>query len=641
MPFALPYAAGLVTWRSGLSKSVLPYGTWSSPITADLILADAAFDRLPKVVVDGDDVYWEEKRAEEKGRSTIVRLRGDDRASVVPAPFDARTRVHTYGGGAFCAAAGTLYFSNFADGRVYRVADGEEPVALTPDDGRRYADLQLANGRVFAVCEDHRAEGEPPASIVAFDAAAPSEPEVLVEGRDFFGGLALSRDGTKLAYVAWDHPNMPWDATSLYVLDLESGATQDVGTAPDVSYADPSWAHDGTLHYVSDATGFWNLYRGDERIGPSDAELTRPAWVFGGRCHAHLADGTILAAYCRRGTWRLTHIGADEVDLPYSEIFSVAASDRRCVISAGAPDRPSAIVDVTDGVKVLREGQRLDLDAGYLSTPELIEYESGGGSSFVFFYPPANRDVVAPDDERPPLIVLGHGGPTSSAGTRLDLSGVQYWTSRGFAVAKVDYRGSTGYGTAFRRALDGGWGDFDVEDCVNAARHLATVGYVDGDRMAIIGGSAGGLTVLAALAFHDVFRAGVSYYGVSDLELLAAETHKFEARYMDRLIGPLDTHLEVYRGRSPIHRVGQIQAPILFFQGDEDVIVPPNQSERMIDALRARGVACAYEKFAGEGHGFTQASTKRRCLDAQHDFLARVFGFAPPPGVDAVDLRSH
>ncbi len=637
----LPSVARPATSPLGLSKSVLPYGTWPSPITADTILADAAFDRLPQVVVDGADVYWEEKRADEGGRSTIVRLRGDAVESIVPAPFDARTRVHTYGGGAFAAADGALYFSNKTDDRVYRVVDGAAPEALTPEDRRRYADLIVSGDRVYAVCEDHRGEGEPPASIVTFDATAPSEPRVLVEGRDFYGALAVSPDGRRLAFVAWDHPNMPWDTTSLCVLDLESGAVETIGS--DASFADPSWSHDGALHYVSDASGFWNLYRHDDdgatRLGPADAELARPAWVFGSRCHVHIADGAILAACCRRGTWRLERIGGDPIALPYTEIFSVAASAERCVVSAGAPDRASAIVDVTAAPKVLREGQRLTIDRGSLATPELIEFESGDGAAYVFFYAPASATHVAPDDERPPLIVLGHGGPTATAGTRLDLSGVQYWTSRGFAVAKVDYRGSTGYGTAYRRALDGGWGAYDVEDCVNAAKHLANVGYVDGARTAIIGGSAGGLTVLAALTFFDVFRAGVSYYGISDLELLAAETHKFESRYIDRLIGPLDTHLQTYRARSPIHHVERIEAPILFFQGADDVVVPPNQAERMIDALRARNVACAYEKFDGEGHGFTKSSTKRRCLDAQHDFLARVFGFDPPPGVDAVDLR--
>lgn len=626
------------------SSSTHRYGSWKSPITADLIVAETV--SFGGVWIDGDDIYWSELRPAEAGRNAVVRrTAAGDVEDVLPAPFSARTRVNEYGGGAVAVADGSVFFCNNADQRVYRLDPSSAPVPITPPDARRYADLTLdhARRRVIAVCEDHRVEGEPAHSLVAIDASGVEPPRTLASGHDFYATPRSSPDGRRLAFLAWDHPNMPWDGTGLYVAELDAdGNVRDlpqVAGGTEESVFQPTFSPDGQLYFVSDPTGWWNLYRhhagGDEPLRPLDAEFGAPHWVFGLSTFAFASSRSIVCTFNQRGVWHLGMLNIEThewrvLPTPYTDIGYVRANDRRAVFIAAGPTTLPEIVQLdfaTHRFEVVRRSAVVSIDDGYLSVPRPIEYETSGHErAHAFFYAPRNQDVVAPMDERPPLIVLNHGGPTSATTSALNLK-IQYWTSRGFAVLDVNYRGSTGFGRAYRRRLDGAWGVVDVEDCIYGARHLAARKEVDDTRLAIRGGSAGGFTTLCALAFHRVFRAGAVYYGVSDLESLAHDTHKFESRYLDRLIGPYPAARKRYHERSPLHHADRINCPVIFFQGLEDRVVPPDQTERLVQALHRRRIPVAYLGFPGEQHGFRIADNVKRTLETELYFYGRVFGF--------------
>ena len=648
-----------------------PYGSWKSPITTALIVSGAV--GLGQIALEGDDVYWVEMRPSEGGRMVIVRQGSDGRAADVnPAPFSARTRVHEYGGGAFLVSDGVVYFSNFADQRVYRQEPDGEPQAMTPEGSLRYADgvFDAARGRIICVREDHTGDGEPVNAIVAVDAAGTLLQEVLYSGSDFCAAPRLSPDGNWLAWLSWNHPNMPWDGTTLHVAALDddgglgdmrtvaggpsTGSGLSTSSEGDESVLQPLWSPDGELYFVSDRSGWWNLYRwrdGDvQQALPMEAEFARPQWVFGAPSYEFLDDGKIACSYVERGVWNIGVIDPVEgslsrVDLPYTEMGrgELRAAGQRVVFSAGAPDKPMSLMslDVASGeVTTLQQAHELHVDSSYLSAPEPIEFETTGGrTAHAFYYPPRNPDFEAPEGERPPLLVKSHGGPTAAASTALDL-GIQFWTSRGFGVVDVNYGGSTGYGTEFRRRLNGAWGIVDVDDCVNAARFLVSRGDADPERLTIDGGSAGGYTTLAALTFHDVFRAGASYYGVSDLEALAKETHKFESRYLDSLVGPYPERKDLYVERSPINHTHLLSCPLLLLQGLEDEIVPPNQAEMMFEAVKAKGLPTAYVPFEGEQHGFRRSENIERALEAELYFYSRVFGFELADAVAPVEIEN-
>ena len=645
--------------------TVAPYGSWKSPITTSLIVSGAV--GLGQIALDGDDVYWVEMRPSDGGRMVIVK-RGKEGniTDINPSPYSARTRVHEYGGGASLVNDGTVYFSNFADQRLYRQEPGGEPVAITPEVALRYADgvFDVGHGRIICVREDHTGDGEPVNAIVAVDAAGASPQRVLYDGSDFCAALRLSPDGKRLAWLAWDHPNMPWDGTRLLVADIGpdglTGEPRLVAGGPsassewDESVLQPEWSPEGELHFVSDRNGWWNLYRmRDGSVDPvleMEAEFARPSWVFGAPAYSFLDDGRIAASYVDRGVWNIGIIDTGtgtliRLDLPFSEMGrgELRASGTRIVFSAGAPDRPMTLMslDLPSGaLTTLQQAHDLEVDPAYLSTPEAVEFETTDGrTAHAFFYPPRNPDFGAPEGERPPLLVKSHGGPTAAAQIALDL-GIQYWTSRGIGVVDVNYGGSTGYGTEYRRRLNGTWGTTDVDDCVNAARFLASRGDADLDRLAIDGGSAGGYTTLAALTFHDVFKAGASYYGVSDLEALAKETHKFESRYLDSLVGPYPERRDLYVERSPINHTHLLSCPLLLLQGLEDEIVPPNQAEMMFEAVKAKGLPAAYVPFEGEQHGFRRSENIERALEAELYFYSRVFGFEPADAIEPVQIEN-
>ncbi|MGH8627000.1 MAG: prolyl oligopeptidase family serine peptidase [Gammaproteobacteria bacterium] len=638
-----------------------PFGSWRSPVTSKLIVAKTV--KLLEPRIEGNGVYWLEIRPEEKGRYVIVqRSAGGTTEDVISAPFNARSRVHEYGGGSYVIDGNRIFFSNFADQCIYGVCPGNEaePKPITGAGSYRYADavIDRARGRLICVREDHtRPDREPLNTVVAIDldAAGAGQGKILISGADFYAAPRLSPDEHRLAWLCWNHPNMPWDGTELWIADLDaSGAPREpvlIVGGRDESILQPEWSGD-SLYFLSDRSGWWNLYRWqDGRIEPvieKEAEFGEPPWMFGQSSYALASAERIIVAYGSVGLCHLVAVCTDtgeveEISTPYTEISYVRADGGRVVFLGGSPTEFSAIVALdltTRKFEVLRRVSDLELDPAYVSVAEPIEFPTESGlTAYALFYRPKNRDYTGPEGARPPLIVMSHGGPTSSADSGLNL-GVQYWTSRGIAVLDVNYGGSSGFGRGYRRRLDGQWGVTDVDDCVNGARYLAERDWVDRDRLAIRGGSAGRYTTLSALAFRDAFKAGASHYGVSDLEALAKETHKFESRYLERLIGPYPQEQERYRQRSPIHAVERLSCPVIFFQGLEDRVVPPDQAEKMVQALRHKQLPVAYLAFPGEQHGFRQAETIKRVLDAELYFYARVFGFELADPVEPVVIEN-
>jgi dipeptidyl aminopeptidase/acylaminoacyl peptidase len=639
--------------------NVLPYGSWPTPITAALVVE--ATVRLGGAVADGSDVWWSEGRPAEGGRTVIVRRRPDGSCEdVLAPPWNARTAVHEYGGGAWLVRDGVLWFSEWSDQRLYRVAPSQVPQPVTPPPivarGDRYADGDLSPDGAWLACvrERHHGDGTEAANEIVSLAAGGGEPDVIVAGPDFVASPRWSHDGQALCWIEWDHPNMPWDSTRLLV--RRDGADVVVAGQTGDSVLQPVWEPDGSLLFLSDRTGWWNLYRWNgrdvETVIEIDGEIGEPQWVFGGRRFARAEDGRIVFGYWRDGVDHLAVRAPDgaieTLDLPYTEYAGVSVDGDRIGCIAASPAAEAAVVEITldgtavSGVDVLRPPRQLDLEAAFAPAPEAIDFPTSGGQrSHALFYAPAHPTAAGPPGEAPPLLVTVHGGPTSAARPTLQLD-IRFWTSRGIGVVDVNYRGSTGYGRTYRRALNGEWGVLDVDDCEAAARHLAESGRADPNRLLIEGGSAGGFTTLACLAFRDTFAAGCSCYGVADLEALARDTHKFESRYLDTLVGPYPARRDLYEARSPIHHLDGFDRPLIVEQGLEDQIVPPSQSEMIVDALRRKGVPVAYLTFPGEQHGFRKAETIVAALQAELSFFAQMCGFELPPdeGIEPIVIEN-
>ena len=639
-----------------------PCGSWESPVTTEMLTAGTL--RFEGIAADGGDVYWVESRPDEAGRCAAMRRAADGALSEVTTPgFSARTRAHEYGGGALAVSNGVAYFSNFADQRLYRrpVDGSAAPAAITPAAAVRYADatVDAARGRLICVAEDHRRAGAEAENLLAAVPVGGGEPAPVHRGFDFYAAPRLDPGGARLAWVCWNHPDMPWDATELWVADVEAGGALSSprriagGAGGGVSVVQPAWGPDGALYCVSDVSGWWNLHRWNgERLAPvlpMDAEFGAPPWLFGMSRYAVLDARRIAAHYQRADGSRLGVIDVPagrlrEIDTPFTTFgaFAAAVRGRLACVAASAQAAPALVaIDPESGAcETLRRGAEPALDDSYVSRAEAVAFPSAGGrTAHAFYYAPRNRAFCAPAGERPPLVTFVHGGPTAGADPGFKLA-VQFWTTRGFAVVDVDYGGSTGYGAAYRRLLRGAWGVVDREDCEAAARHLAARGVVDPARLAIRGGSAGGYTALCALAFGRVFTAGASYYGVSDPAALARDTHKFESRYLDALIGPWPERADLYERRSPIRAAGRISRPVLFLQGLDDAVVPPDQTARMAAALRRNGVPVACLTFAGEQHGFRRAANIRRAAEAELFFYGRVFGFRPAGRVAPVEMAN-
>ncbi len=640
-----------------------PYGSWASPITIDLLTADAV--NLSYLDLADDGLYWMEGRPHENGRSVLVfRPGGGEPVDVVPEGFNVRTRVHEYGGGAYWRHEQTVFCSSFDDGRTYRFdSPGAEPRPITPEpsgpNALRYADgVVTPDGGTIVCVRERHAGGEVVNELVALPTDGSAEPRPIVGGRDFYASPRLDPAGRRLAWLAWDHPHMPFDATDLCVAEFAAGGTvrnaRRVAGGSDESVLDPTWSREGVLHFASDRTGWWNLYA--EREGevaalyPADAEFAQPFWVFGLSQYTFLGDGRIVCAVTRNAEEQLEVLDPragtlTPLHLPYTEYSrsAICARGSQLAFCAAGPTAPTAVVSLDlggGGPQVIRESVRLDVDPSHFSIAEPVDFTTTDGeTAHAFFYPPKNPEFTGSPHELPPLVVDVHGGPTAHRGTALDLEH-QFFTSRGLAVADLNYRGSTGYGREYRRRLNGVWGEVDVEDAVALALHLADEGRIDRNRVVITGGSAGGYTTLLAMAVRDEFAAGISLFGVADLELLAESTHKFELHYEHTLVGPYPERADLYRERSPINHADRISAPLLVLQGLDDKVVPPSQAESIIAALDRRGIPYAYLAFEGEGHGFRKEESQRRTFEAELSFLGQVLGFEPADELEPVEIEN-
>lgn len=633
-----------------------PYGTWKSPISAELIARGTV--GLGQISMDGDNIYWTELRPSEGGRTALVRRSvNGEITDMLPKVMSVRSRVHEYGGGGFVVDDGDVWFCNDADQRLYSMPRFGKLTALTPEGSFRYADMVVdrRKSRLIAVCEEHNADNVEPVNrliSIGFDKAITK----LVSGADFYASPRLSPDGRNLAWLSWSHPNMPWDETELWVAKLaENGELFDrqrVAGGDAVSIFQPAWSPEGVLYFVSDQTGWWNIYKLDSENGkiralyPTKAEFGRPQWAFGMTTYGFARDGDIVCTYFAKSEWRLARIAIEDAQLRDIETNFCAFDNlkvlgNKAAFVAGHATEASALTvfDLDSGEpQILRRSMNLEVQPENISIGKALEISVGYNAKVhAFYYAPLNRDYMATPEELAPLIVKSHGGPTSQTTGAFSL-GIQFWTNRGFAVLDVNYRGSTGYGRAYRKRLEGQWGVIDVEDCIVSVNFLAEQRLIDCSRVAITGGSAGGFTTLSALTFHNTFRAGASYYGIGDLEALARDTHKFEAHYLDRLIGVWPEAKDLYKARSPFHHTNHLECPVIFFQGAEDKIVPPNQAQVMVDELQSKNLPVAYVEFEGEGHGFRKAENIERALAAELYFYGRVLGFKPADALKPIDI---
>lgn len=634
-----------------------PYGSWRSPISAQSLTADNV--RLSEPQPDGDDCYWLESRPQEQGRSALVHLAADGtRRDLLPAPLSVRTRLNEYGGGSYCVMQGQVYLVLDSDQRIYQLGADGDLKPISPEGPYRYADLTIDAPRRRLICvrEDHSAEGtEEQHDIVALALDGSESVQVLVSGADFYSNPRISPDGTRLSWLCWHHPNMPWDGTECYVATLDANGqpqgAQCIAGGANESVFQPQWSPDGALFFVSDRSNWWNLYRwvdGQvEALCTLEAEFATPQWVCGMSTYSFLNSGTLLCCYTRDGLWQLaefdlTHLTLTDIETGLTAVSSVqCANGRGWFLGAGThqstqlwrfdPQLESSLVPVARSAKD-------DPAAEYVSEPQPVSFDTRDDEqAHGFYYPPHNPDFQAPEGDLPPLLVVCHGGPTGATEAALNLK-IQYWTSRGFAVLDVNYRGSTGYGRRYRERLKGHWGDTDIIDVCSGADYLVRAGLAHPEQCAIRGSSAGGYTVLAALTFSDRFQAGASLYGIGDLETLARDTHKFESRYLDTLVGPYPAQATLYRERSPIHHVQRLRCPVIFLQGLQDKIVPPDQAQTMASALSDKGVPNALVEFPEEGHGFRQADNIERALEAELYFYGQVFGFTPADTLRPVDI---
>lgn len=643
-------------------KIKAPYGSWKSPITGEMVAASSSLYYEPKTAADGA-IFFLEMRPSEKGRFVIVRISPDGRVDdVIPAVYNARTRVHEYGGGSYAITkdGAAAYFSNFTDQRIYSTKIGRDEVTpITPPANIFYADYVLDedNDAIICVQEDHSGAGEAVNSLVIMNSDG-SGKKTLAKGNDFYSSPKLSPDGRQLAWLTWNHPLLPFFGTELWLADYNAEAKtlsslRKIAGGENESIVEPLFSPDEVLYFVSDRSNWWNIYRvsdrGTRNVLSMEAEFSGPIWMLGLSSYSFISKDKIISTFAKDGFSYLGTIDLQsgklqEYKIPLTEIRYVVANDRFAVFVAGSPSIPLGVYRFSFAgeklEKIYPRESNLQVDTSLLSLPTAIQFPTEKNqTAHALYYPPKSESYEGEDGTLPPLMVISHGGPTGRCRTDLSL-GINYWTSRGFAVIDVNYGGSTGYGRDYRMRLVGSWGVVDVDDCSNAAKYLARQKRVDGDRLIIRGGSAGGYTTLSALAFRKTFKAGASYYGISDLLIFAKDTHKFESRYLDLLVGPLPEKPDLYESRSALNYIDDISAPVIFFQGLEDKIVPPNQAEMMFDALKRKGIPTAYIAFEGEQHGFRQAKNIIRAYEAELYFYSKVFNFSLPDKVEPVKIEN-
>lgn len=639
------------------TKQKAAFGSWESPITTDLMLSDSV--GLGEISIFEDAIYWIEMRPQESGRYVVVKQTPDgQQIDVIPPDFNARSRVHEYGGGSYLVTEQGLVFTNFSDQALYLIDSNNDCHKLTKQRDCRYADMvyDQNHDRLICVREDHSDKAkEAVNTVVAVPLKGDGDEKCLVEGADFYSNPRISHDGKQLCWISWQHPNMPWDNTSLFIAHINSAGLLEqqnlvAGGNKNEAVCQPSWSPDGDLYFVSDRNNWWNLYRqtdnGIECLIELEAEFAVPQWSFRNCNYDFIDKESVLAIYRQQGLAYIGLINLSEktletLSLPYTDIESLVCNQNTTYFLAASPTEFSSVIEYDikqRDYSVLRKANSLSLDQDYITIGEALSFPvDKENKAYAFFYRPKNKGFIGLDDEKPPLIVISHGGPTGESHNGLKMV-AQFFTSRGFAVLDVNYGGSSGHGRAYRQRLNGEWGIVDVNDCSQAARYVADQGWVDIERLAIRGGSAGGFTTLAALAFTDVFKAGASHYGVSDLEALAKETHKFESRYLDSLIGAYPEEQELYKARSPVNAVDKLSCPVIFFQGLEDKIVLPNQAEMMVDALKEKGIPVAYLAYEGEQHGFRQAKNIKRTLEAELYFYSTVFNFECADKIEPVEF---
>ena len=641
-------------------NAALPFGSWPSIVTAASVVEGSR--GLSSLSYDSGYIYWVESRPEEGGRNTIMRWNaGAEAEEILPAPWYVRTRVQEYGGRSMLVVNGAVWFSNFEDQRVYRLVPGEAPVAITPEADLRYAGcvFDQTRNRLICVREDHRVLGEPKNTLVALPMEGVSEGEVLFDDGDFVSPVSLSSDGSGVAFTSWLHPNMPWDNTSLWSagFDQQGQLTglnlHNEGSAESV--INPQWSEDKQLYAISDRDNWWKIYKVNEQrftavnSGLEDVEIGGPAWSIGQNYYHLLCDEKILVQVMKAGVEHLAIIDSvsqstEALALSSASIADVLVVDNRLFVINGATDKAPELLETDmkgNVLSLIRTASDTTLDRSWVPKYQLVSFPTGGGATaHGIYFPPTNPNVNVPKGEAPPLIVSVHGGPTGFATPAFKPKQL-YWTSRGFAVLDLNYRGSTGFGREYRRSLYGQWGVADVEDAVAGATWLAEQGLADPKRLLIRGGSAGGYTTLAAHAFHSAFAAGASYYGVSDLEALATDTHKFESRYLDQVIGPYPERKDLYQSRSPINHLEGFSAPLLLLQGLDDPVVPPNQSEMIFEALKAKGVPTAYLTFEGESHGFRKAENQIRSLEGELYFYSKVLRFKTAEELPKIKIEGN
>ena len=633
---------------------IAPYGSWVSPISVDHLIGSSV--GLSSVQIDGDKVYWLESRADERGRASLWRrlLSGGEPVEVTPSTACVRDRVHEYGGGEYHVSGGTVVYSEFSDGRLYAVRDDTAPRPITPEGALRFGDIRVHPDwdLVLAVREDHSGVAEPINTIVALDLDGPNSDggTVLCSGADFYSTPELSANG-RLAWTQWNHPNMPWDSTTIMIGSLSSRVVTDsqaIAGGTGESALQPRWLGE-KLIFASDRTNWWNLYLwSDGQVEPlheTKAEFCAPQWTLGQRPYAIIDDDHLLCTVNRSGEQSIAVLQISSGTLRSTASPGVATTSLdvggRCAAAVlSFPDRPAALalLDLDrDAWDIVRSSFKISIPIDAISLARRVSWTSEGREIHGYFYPPVNTNWQAPAGTLPPMITLIHGGPTGFASPEFKI-GYQFWTSRGFAILDVNYSGSAGFGREYRDRLKGRWGVVDVHDCISGTLAMGAERLADPARLAIRGGSAGGFTALAALTMSNVFNAAISQYGIADLEALAKDTHKFESRYIDSLIGPYPEDRHLYLERSPINHLDQLSAPILLLQGTEDMVVPPEQAEMLAAAARRRGLPVALIMFEGEGHGFRKAETIKAAIEAQIYFLGRIFGFEPADQVPPISI---